>query len=116
MNPKAGEVIKKAQKQKAIMLSHPKKKRWKGEIKIKMAIINRRNSVGTTQKPTSTNKIKMIKEVQRTSTRRREEKARRTTGRALEVVHPRTRKASLVRKSLKLTRSRTMKIGTSAET
>jgi hypothetical protein len=97
------------------MLSPTRTRRTAKSI-TKMAIKNRRNSVGTTQKPTSTNKIKMIKEVQRTNTRRREE-TRRTTWRALEVVvQPVTIKARLVRKSSKLIQSKTMKTGTSAET
>ena len=60
-----------------IILSQTTKKR-RVKSKIRMAIINRRNSVGTTQKPTSTNKIKRISKVQETSTSRREELARRT--------------------------------------
>lgn len=60
-----------------IMLSPTRMKR-RVKSKIRMAIINRRNSVGTTQKPTSTNKIKRISKVQETSTSRREELVRRT--------------------------------------
>lgn len=60
-----------------IILSQTRMKR-RVKSKIRMAIINRRNSVGTTQKPTSTNKIKRISKVQETSTSRREELARRT--------------------------------------
>lgn len=67
--------IKKAES--FIMLSPTRMKR-RVKSKIRMAIKNRRNSVGTTQKPTSTNKIKRISKVQETSTSRREELVRRT--------------------------------------
>lgn len=94
--------------------------RKRGKSTIKMAIKNRKNSVGTTQKPTSTNKIKMIKKVQETSTRRREEMATSGTSSTLrvreEVQEAETTKADLEKKSLKPTRSKTMKTGTSAET
>ena len=100
-----------------IMLSPTRMKR-RVKSKIRMAIINRRNSVGTTQKPTSTNKIKMIRKVQRTSTRRREEMASGTSTRRVrvEVQEAKTRKVDLAKKSSKPTRSKTMKTGTSAET
>lgn len=107
--------IKKAES--SIMLSRTKTRREAKSI-TKMAIKNRRNSVGTTQKPTSTNKIKMIRKVQRTSTRRREEMASGTSTRRVrvEVQEAKTRKADLAKKSSKPTRSKTMKTGTSAET
>lgn len=92
------------------------------KTKIRMAIKNRRNSVGTTQKPTSTNKIKRMLKVQRTGTSKRGEllsevETNRSIEKHEEVQAPLvTIKAGLERIDSMPTPSRTMKTGTSAET
>jgi len=103
------------------MHSPPKTIR-RARTKIRMAIKNRRNSVGTTQKPTSTNKIKRILKVQRTGTSKRGELVsevetnRRARSHEEVQALPGTKKAGLERIDSKPTPSRTMKTGISAET
>lgn len=77
------------------------KTKKKEKIIIKMAIINRRNSVGTTQKPTSTNKIKRLPKDPKTNTSRRRELVGETTRRVLVTVQTKTRNSNLERKGSK---------------
>ena len=103
-------------------LSTPKVTR-RARTKTKMAIKNRRNSVGTTQKPTSTNKIKRMLKVQRTSTSKRKEELatrketiRTAVMRAIVRARPETIRAGRGRSGSRPIPSRTMRTDTSAET
>lgn len=100
------------QRAKSSTMHFQEKANRKDRNKTEMATKERRNSVGTTQKPTSTNKIKKMLEVQRTGISKRRT-GRKTTRPILEVAKMRR---NLEGRTSRQIRSRMTKTDTRGET
>ena len=107
-NPRAAPI----QRAKSSTMHFREKAIRKKRNKTEMVTKERRNSVGTTQKPTSTNKIKKMLKVQRTSISKRRT-GRKTTRPILEVAKMRR---NLERRTSRQIRSRMTKTDIRGET
>lgn len=103
--------MQRAKSSTMLFLLNPRRKE---KMKNKMATQIRRNSVGTPQKPTSTNRTKRMLKVQRTSISKRKETRRKTTIMPKEVLEKKRRPDPGERTS-RQTPSRTTKTGTREE-